>query len=122
MVIFPRHSERSRGIPWHSRRFFRGFPRLRFASLGMTQHSWQLFPHALGQQHLRHQQPASTHQTDRKEITVLLIFFHVYRRLLQLVDVVENLFERFSVSGPEKFAVGDFRDLSQTALIKFYAL
>src|SRR2546428_3375697 len=42
---------------------------------------------------------APTHQTQRKEIAVLLIFFHAYRRLLQLVDVVKNLFERFRQAG-----------------------
>src|SRR5262249_35593002 len=83
---------------------------------------WQFFPDRLRQQNLCDQQPASPHQAQRKQITILLIFLYAHRGFFQLVYVVVDLLERFRVSRSEKFSVRNFRNLSQTGLIKLHRL
>src|SRR5581483_6089862 len=84
--------------------------------------SRQFFPNRLGQQNLRQQQAAAAHQTEWKQIAILLVFFYAHGRFLQLVDVVENLFQRPRIRGAEKFAVRDFGNFSQAGFVKLYAL
>ena len=76
----------------------------------------------MGQQNLRQQQAAAAHQTEWKQIAILLVFFYAHGRFLQLVDVVENLFQRPCIRGAEKFAVRDFGNFSQAGFVKLYAL
>ncbi len=60
--------------------------------------------------------------TGRKEVAILLIFFHRDRRLFQFVDILENLFERFGVRGPVELSLGNPGDFLQSGLVELNAL
>src|SRR5438270_6132207 len=49
--------------------------------------SRQFFPNGLRQQKLRDEQAAAAHDAKRKQVAVLLIFFHCHGRFLHLVDI-----------------------------------
>src|ERR1700730_3417727 len=82
----------------------------------------QFFPNRLRQQNLPEQQTAATHDANRKEIAVLLIFFHAHGRLLHFVDVAINLLERFRIRRAKKLSARNLGNFLQPRLVEFYPL
>src|ERR1700737_4618261 len=87
-----------------------------------TSPSRQFLPDRLRQQKLRHQQTAAAHEANRKQVAVLLIFFHGHGRFLHLVDVAVNLLERFRIRRAEKLSARNLCDFLQPRLVEFYRL
>src|SRR4051794_41152772 len=80
--------------------------------------SWQLFPNRLRQQKLRHEQAQPGCDASWKEIAVLLIFFNRDGCLLELVDVGEDLLQRFRVGGAIELPVRDPGNFLEARFVK----